>query len=147
MSGVISRRASSTANWLAAIANWMKTSIFLTSFRSMNRSGSKPLTSPAIRADHCAGSKCVMGPMPLRPAQSASQFASVPTPTGDTRPTPVTTTRLVKWPRLLLSSLLFLGVALDVLDGFLHAGDLLGVLVGDLDAEFLFEGHDELDGV
>ena len=33
-STVTSRRASSTANWLAAIANWMKGSIFLTSFFS-----------------------------------------------------------------------------------------------------------------
>src|SRR6476620_5117248 len=120
----------------------MKTSIFLTSFFSTNFSGSKPLTSPAIRADHCAASKRVMGPMPLFPAQSAFQVSSVPMPTDETRPTPVTTTRLLKPPRLLL-----LGVALDVLDGFLHAGDLLGVLVGNLDAEFLFEGHDELDGV
>src|SRR6185436_2919941 len=120
----------------------MKTSIFLTSFFSTNFRGSKPLTSPAMRADHCAASKRVIGPMPLVPAQSASQVCCVPMPTDETRPTPVTTTRLLKSPRLLL-----LGVALDVLDGFLHAGDLLGVLVWNFDAEFLFEGHDELDRV
>ena len=40
--------ASSIANCDAAIANWMKMSIFLTSFFSMNCSGSKPLTSPAM---------------------------------------------------------------------------------------------------
>src|SRR5262249_12070030 len=43
--------------------------------------------------------------------------------------------------------LLGLGVRLDVLDRFLHARDLLGVLVRNLDPELLFEGHDELDGV
>src|SRR4051812_34824483 len=36
---------------------------------------------------------------------------------------------------------------LDVFDRFLHARDLLGIVVRDLDAEFLFEGHDQLDGV
>ena len=49
-SGVIVSLASSIANCDAAIAYWMKTSIFLTSFFSTNCSGSKPLTSPAIRA-------------------------------------------------------------------------------------------------
>ena len=92
---VTDSRASSTANCDAAIANWMKTSIFLTSFLSMNCSGSKSLTSPAMRAENCDASNRVIGPMPLRPAQSASQFASVPMPSGDTRPTPVTTTRLL----------------------------------------------------
>jgi hypothetical protein len=39
------------ANSAAATANWMKTSIFLTSFFSKYCSGSKPLTSPAMRAE------------------------------------------------------------------------------------------------
>src|SRR6476620_10919849 len=76
----------------------MKTSIFLTSFLSTNCNGSNPFTSPAIRAEWCVASNRVIGPMPLWPAQSASQFASVPMPTGDTRPTPVTTTRLLNPP-------------------------------------------------
>ena len=119
MSGVTFSRASSTANCEAAIANWMKTSIFLTSFFSMNRSGSKPLTSPAIRAENCDASKRVIGPMPLCPAHSASQFASVPMPSGDTRPTPVTTTRLLKQPPISeKSAYFFLLMRLDVLDGF-----------------------------
>src|ERR1700733_7035231 len=83
-----------------------------------------------------------MGPMPLRPASTPSQLARVPMPTEDNRPTPVTTTRLLKPPPLLL-----LRVRLDVLDGFLHARDLLSVLVGNLDPELLFERHDELDRV
>jgi hypothetical protein len=86
------------ANCAAAMAYWMKMSIFLTSFLSRNRSGSKFLTSPAMRAENCDASNRVMGPIPLRPAQSASQFASVPMPSGDTMPTPVTTTRLLKKP-------------------------------------------------
>jgi hypothetical protein len=32
--------------------------------------------------------------MPLFPARRASQFTAVPTPRGDTKPTPVTATRL-----------------------------------------------------
>ena len=51
----------------AAIAYWMKTSIFLTSFFSMNCSGSKPLTSPAIRVANCVASNWVIGPTPLVP--------------------------------------------------------------------------------
>src|SRR5579871_1981399 len=145
MSGVISRRASATANSAAATANWMKTSIFLTSFFSKKLSGSKPFTSPAMRAENCDASKWVMGPMPLRPSQSASQVALVPMPTDEMRPTPVRTTRLLKPPPSARS--LLLRVALDVLDGFLHSRDLLGILVGNLDAELLLERHDELDGV
>src|SRR5262249_12273640 len=126
-SGVTSSCESSIANCDAAIAYWMKMSIFLTSFFSMNRSGSKPLTSPAIRVATCTASNLVIVPMPPRPAASAAQLASVPMPSDDTRPIPVTTTR-----RVLVMSLLFLAVRLDVLDGFLDAGDLLGVFVGNL---------------
>src|SRR4051794_16492590 len=151
MSGVTCSRASSTANCDAASANWMKTSIFLTSFLSTNCSGSKCCTSPAIRAEYCDASKRVIGPMPLLPASSASQFACVPMPSGDTSPTPVTTTRLLNQPPRCRAPrpglLLGLAVRIDVLDGFLDARDLLGVLVGNLDAELLLEGHDQLDGV
>src|SRR5258708_11664204 len=112
----------------------MKTSIFLTSFLSMNCSGSNPRTSPAIWVANCDASNFVMVSTPLRPAVSAAQFASVPIPSDDTRPMPVTTTR-----RVVLMSLFFaLRVGFDVLHRFLHARDLLGILVGHLDAEFLF---------
>src|SRR6185369_7085467 len=88
----------------------MKTSIFLTSFFSTNASGSKPLTSPAIRVEYSTSnslrSNLVIGPMPLLPATSASQFFSVPMPIDDTRPTPVTTT-------LRLSAIYFLDLACD----------------------------------
>src|SRR5206468_1325798 len=71
----------------------MKTSIFLTSFFSMYSSGSNPRTSPAICVANCDASNFVMVSIPLRPAPSAAQFASVPIPSDDTRPMPVTTTR------------------------------------------------------
>ena len=51
-SGLTVSFASAIANSVAAIASWMKTSIFLTSFLSTNCSGSKPLTSPAMRAEN-----------------------------------------------------------------------------------------------
>ena len=35
----------------------------------------------------------------------------------------------------------------DVVDRLVDGGDLLGVLVRDLDLEFLFESHDQLDRV
>src|SRR5437870_1363073 len=140
---VTSSRESSIANCDAAIAYWMKMSIFLTSFFSMNASGSKPFTSPAMRVANCDASNLVIVVTPLHPALSAFQFASVPIPSDDTRPMPVTTTR-----RVLAMSLLFaLGVRLDVLDGFLYTRDLLSILVRNLDAELLFERHHELDGV
>src|SRR5713101_6075816 len=125
----------------------MKTSHFLTSFFSMKCSGSKPLTSPAMRAANPLGSKCVIGPMPGWPAEIASQFCCVPMPTDEISPTPVTTTRLVKSPPRSVLRLLLFRVRLDVLDGFLHTRNLLGVLIGDLDAEFLLERHDELNGI
>src|ERR1043165_5339179 len=142
-SGVTCSRESSIANCDAAIAYWMKMSIFLTSFFSMNASGSKPFTSPAMRVANCDASNLVIVVTPLHPALSAFQFASVPLPSDDTRPMPVTTTR-----RVLAMSLLFgLGVRFDVLDRFLDAGNLLGILVGNLDAELLFEGHHQLHGI
>src|SRR6185436_12266003 len=77
------------------------------------------------------------------PASSACQVAAVPMPSDDTSPMPVMTTRLVNLEPLLLS----LGVCVDVIDRFLDAGDLLGVLVRNLDPELLLEGHHELHRV
>src|SRR3989338_3501051 len=139
-SGVTVRAASSIANCDAAMAYWMKTSIFLTSFFAMKASGSKPLTSLAMRVENCAASNLVIAPTPLHPSPRACQFFSVPIPSDDTRPMPVTTTRRMR--------LLFcLGVRVDVFDRLFHARDLLGVLIGNLDAELLLERHHQLDGV
>src|SRR6266542_3234051 len=38
-------------------------------------------------------------------------------------------------------------ILLDVADGVAHRGDLLRVLVGDLEVELLLESHDQLDRV
>src|SRR5690606_15646674 len=153
LAGVMVRPLSSIANCDAAIAYWMKTTIFLTSFFSMNCSGSEPRSPPAICVAKFETPRRVMRPIPLRPARSASQFAPVPMPTEDTSPIPVTTTRLFNLPprplrrqaARLLS--LLLAVRLDVLHRFPDARDLLGVLVRDLDAELLLERHHELHRV
>src|SRR6195952_2859066 len=108
MSGVILKPESSIANCDAAIAYWMKMSIFLTSFFSMNCSGSNPHTSPAIRVANCVASNFVIVPTPLWPAMSAFQFGSVPIPSDDTSPMPVTTTRR------LLTMLLLMGYFLPL---------------------------------
>src|SRR5499426_2486023 len=141
---VIFRPESSIANCDAATAYWMKTSIFLTSFFSMNCSGSNPLTSAAICAAYPVTSNRVTRVTPDVPANSPFQVAAVPIPSADTSPRPVTTTRLLKRPGSLLLSL---AVRLDVIDRFLDARDLLGILVRDLDPELLLEGHHELHRV
>src|SRR5438046_974925 len=46
----------------------MNRPIFFSSFFSIQRKGSKFFTSPAILQLNAAGSKCVIGPMPLTPA-------------------------------------------------------------------------------
>jgi hypothetical protein len=125
------------------MANWMKTSIFLTSFFSRNCSGSKPFTSPAMRQENCDASNRVIGPMPLRPAQSASQLAWVPTPSGRHQPD----ARHDDSPAQRPPPYFFLAWDSMYSMASLHARDLLGVLVRDLDPELLFERHDQLDGV
>src|SRR5882672_899709 len=150
--GSIFSPASATAQSAAATANWMKRSIFLTSFFSTQVRGSNPFTAAAKCVEWREASKSVMFATPDWPASSPFQVGSVPSPRGDTIPTPViitlrfSATSVVPAPgrRLLLA---FVRVLLDVVDGFLHSRDLLGVLVGDLDAELLLEGHDQLDGV
>src|SRR4051794_30954555 len=103
-----------------------------------------------MRVENCVGSNLVMVAMPLWPASRDRQLASVPMPSDDTKPIPVTTTRrlsAMKCPVPGEGLLFCFGVRLDVVDRFLDARDLLGLLVGNFDAEFLLEGHDELDGV
>src|SRR5690242_1061328 len=110
-----------------------------------------------------------MGPMPLLPATMPRQASSTPVPTGQTIPSPVTTTRRLD---MLLTSCSFpslresfarpgprragrrdrpptrlLLVRVDVVDRVLDGLDVLGLLVGDLDLELLLHRHDELDDV
>src|SRR5688500_79905 len=93
-----------------------------------------------------------MGAAPETPAWMPAQVSSVPMPSGDTSPMPVTTT--LRSPDLTVQAppgkpllLRLVAVLLDVVHGLADARDLLRVLVGDLDAELLLEGHDQLDGV
>src|SRR6185369_11679026 len=70
----------------------MKRSIFLTSFFSNQRSGSKFLTSAAILVENCVVSNREIVETPLRPSQRPCHVSSVPVPSAVTNPTPVTTT-------------------------------------------------------
>src|SRR5215472_15545266 len=111
---------------------------------------SKSRTWPPKRTGNADTSKRVTGPMPLSPRRIASHADWTVLPTGDTIPRPVTTTRRLLTPEscLVRAWPSGLGAALvDVVDGLVDGGDLLGVLVGNLDLELLFEGHHQLDGV
>src|SRR5712692_533151 len=131
----------------------MNRPIFLSSFFSAQRSGSKLRISPAMRQSNPLASNWVMGPIALWPACRLFQTSWVPIPEAQTRPTPVTTTRRLKVVFLLCGTrrpggLLFcLRVFLDVRDGVFDCGDFLGILVGNFDAERLFEGHHQLDRI
>src|SRR5688572_11656586 len=86
-----------------------------------------------------------MRPMPDLPARMLDHASGTPMPTGATIPRPVTTTlRLAKCAPRGRSGL---SVGLDVVDCLLHRRYFLGLLVGDLGLELLFERHDELNGV
>ncbi len=80
----------------------MNRSFRRTSRFSIHLSGSKLFTSPAKRVGKVEASNWVMGPMPLSPAVTARQQASRPIPTGETIPSPVTTTRRLDMEDLLL---------------------------------------------
>src|SRR5271165_1432668 len=117
----------------------IKRAILRASFFSMNCSGSKFLTSAAIRQANSEASKPVMRSTPLLPASSACQTSAVLLPTPQISPTPVTTTRRVK--------LFSFRVGVDVIDGVLDGADLLRFLVGNLDVEGLLESHHQFHRV
>src|SRR5918994_2595020 len=122
----------------------MKSSMRRASFGVTYSFTSKPWTSPPMRTGKAETSKRVMGPMPLRPLRIASHAAGTVLPTGETMPSPVTTTR-----RLLnqLCPSDFGPALVDVVDGLMHRRDLLRIFVRDLDLEFLFERHHQLDRI
>src|SRR5215468_6369980 len=129
----------------------MKESIFLTSFLSNQRRGSKFLTSPAILVGNWVVSKRVIVETPLRPSQRPFHVSSVPVPSAVTNPTPVTTTLLfckIK-PRLrgLRPRLRLRKVCLDIIDGILHGRDLLCVFIRNFHSESFFERHNQLDRI
>src|SRR5688572_31085191 len=122
----------------------MKVSKRRTSLAERYFAGSKPFTSPAIWELKAEGSKRVMRVMPDWPARMLFQASGAPMPTGQTVPRPVTTTLRRDKCAPQISGL---GMALDVVDGLLDGGDLLGFLVGYLGLEFLLEGHYQLHRV
>src|SRR5690242_9044962 len=140
----------------------MKSSMRRASFEVMYCSTSKSLTWPPKRTGKADTSKRVMGPIPLCPLRMASHADTTVLPTGETIPRPVTTTRRLltrylyetrmegaRGARAPSNSVASgLGAPLvDVLDGLMDRRDLLGVLIGNLDLEFLLEGHDELNRI
>src|SRR5215831_5910250 len=148
--------ASSTASTPATIAYWMKRSSFLSSFFSITFRGSKLLTSAAIRESRRLASNRVIGPTPDRPSQTARQYSGTEFPKGVTAPSPVSTTRglppstpITPPPPSMVPRKPGggLSVFLDILDRVTHRGDLLRVLVRDLDVELLLECHHELHRV
>src|SRR5262245_14887856 len=128
----------------------MKSSTLRCSFGSMERSALNEPSDPSPRGTRqaiCAGrsptSKSVIRTPPLLPASRRDQVVDTPLPSGVTMPMPVTTTRRIELTRGLNSG----GALLQEADGVADRQDRLGCIVGDLDAEFLFEGHHELNRI
>src|SRR6185369_6563063 len=91
-------------------------------------------TSPAILVARSDVSKAWIDRMPDSAAIRRRQLVSTPSPNGVTIPMPVTTTRLiVGLPTRGKRS--GLGVGLDEADSVADGLDLLGGIVGNLDAE------------
>src|SRR6266852_9358517 len=135
-----------TAKSAPASAIWMNRPIFFSSFFSIHWKGSKFFTSPAMRQSNPVASKLVMVSTPLTPARRFFQHSSVPMPSAQTNPTPVTTTRRVndscspmRWS--CPAALLPFGVFVDIFDSVFDGGHLLGVFVRHFDAEGFLEGH------
>src|SRR5713101_3625223 len=138
-----------TAKSAPASAIWMKRPIFFSSFFSIHWKGSKFLTSPAMRQSKPVASKLVIVAIPLTPARRFFQLSSVPMPSAQTKPTPVTSTRRVndscsrmRW--YYPAALLPFGVFIDIVDRVLDGRHLLGVLVRHLNDERLLERNHQL---
>src|SRR5258708_35904892 len=135
-----------TAKSAPARATWMNRPIFFSSFFSIHWKGSKFFTSPAMRQSNPVASKLVMVSTPLTPARRFFQLSSVPMPSAQTNPTPVTTTRRVndscsrmRW--YYPAALLPFGVFIDIVDRVLHGRHLLGVLVTHFNATLVLQRH------
>jgi hypothetical protein len=83
-----------------------------------------------------------MGRMPERPAVNSCQFLATPMPKGETMPSPVTTTFFMA---LAPFALKLAGKAVQEIDGRFHGFQLAGLGLFDLNVEFIFESHDQLD--
>src|SRR5271165_1202301 len=146
--------ASSIASVPATIARWMKRSIFFWSLTGIHSFRSSPPSArlpagicPATLQGSSLVSKDWMAPMPLSPRIRRRQTCSTPTPSGQAMPIPVTTTRRpLNAPNGVTKGSGGL-LLLDVVDRVLHRADLLGRVLGDLDAEGFLEGHHQLDRI
>ena len=70
----------------------MKVSERRVSFNAIQSAALNPFTSAAMRVGNAEASNFVIGPTPLTPFRTLSQALAMPIPTGDTMPSPVTTT-------------------------------------------------------
>src|SRR6056297_456683 len=145
----------------------MKRSTLRRSFALTQLSGLKVPSEPspsgisqAIRAGRWLASKCPMRAAPDRPARRRDHVSSTPQASGDSIPSPVTTTRLMtisapchrETPRRAVSrprvanpsARRLLG---NELHGIAEGLDALGSVVRDFDPELFLEGHHELHRV
>src|SRR5918994_6898147 len=119
----------------------MKSPIFLSSFGSRYASGLKLPLLPSPRGITCATlqgrsstSNSVIRLAALRPVSNSRQPCSTPTPNGESRPMPVTTTRLIaEFPKLAPGKASGRRL-IDVLHGVADGQNRLGCIVRDLDA-------------
>ncbi len=141
IAGVTSSPASSTANCAAASANWMKTSIFLTSFFSTNRSGIEALD--LTRDPRGVLRRVEAGDRPDAAVAGQERVPVCLRSDGERGHQP--NARHHNAP----AAGHFFDLAWDSMYSMasLTRRNLLGVVIGDLDPEFLFECHHELDGV
>src|SRR5271157_2507373 len=136
---------SNHASWAAARANRMNRSRRRASLGWRSRTSTGARTSAAIRTGSWLASKWVIGPTPETPATADDHVEVTSPPSGVTQPRPVTTTRgrVARCGRMVSRLELFLQVRDGVSDGL----NFFGVVVGDLDVEFFFHRHHELDDV
>src|SRR5258706_4193617 len=125
----------------------MKLSMRRASLAERYLATSKSFTSPAILLLRREASNRVTRVTPDLPARTLSQASWTAFPTGLMMPSPVTTTLRRCTVTEAPSARSGLGVRLHVVDGLLDGGDLLGVLVGNLGLELLFERHHQFDGI
>ena len=92
-SSVTSKPESLKASIPAAKPYWINVSIRLASLAEIKSSALKSLTSPAMVEEKADVSNLVILPTPDFPATRLVQAVLTPTPTGDTTPSPVITTR------------------------------------------------------
>src|SRR5678815_691641 len=154
-------RSMPASAWRAAhMARCTVRSVRLLSLRSMNSEASKLRTSQPKRVGYALMSKAVMLAAPLFPATIPFQVPALLLPSAVTRPTPVITTRRFEFAinaaarrvprgpqRHAMNAAVLTCLGGDVIDRVLHGLDLLGFLVRNIQTEFVFERHDELDGV